>query len=357
MTKDRLVAALLFFFSLATTVVYAQPASPVVVVDVANQVREQITLESVGEAQALHSVALYPESSGRVVEINIPTDGYVNEGHPIVSLDAQREAIALVLAEVQLADARQLLTRYEQIKDPTAISPTTVDEAKKAVDIAELELQQAQIDLADRTVLAPFSGHIGLTDVQLGDRIDTDTLIAQLDDRSRLQVRFTIPEQYFGRLSVGDTVSIYPWANPSEQLNAQIKQIDSRIDQNTATFTVESTLDNTEDRLRPGMTLRVVAELLGTEQIKVAETAVQWGDSGAYIWVVRDNQAERVGVNLVGRQNGAALIRGDVQAGEQVVIEGVQRLRPGVELAFTTAEQLDGTDPLPAINRQSEGQE
>ena len=354
MTTGSLVAALLFTLSLAATITHAQPGLPVVVVDAAKTVNEQLVLESVGEAQAIRSVMLYPESSGRVVRVNIPSTGRVSQGMELILLDNESEAIALALAEVRLADARRLLDRYQRIKDPTIISPTTVDEAQKALDIAELELKQAEVDLAQRRVLAPFAGHIGLYDINIGDRIDTDTLIAQLDDRSQLQVRFTLPEQYFDRLSVGDTVEVFRWAHPNEQLAAEITQINSRIDTDTATFTIESTVNNEADLLRPGMTLRVVTELVGAEQIQVAETAVQWGDSGAYIWVVRDNQAERVGINLVGRQNGSALIKGEVEAGERVVIEGVQRLRPGVELSFTTPAELDGTDPVPAINLQPE---
>ena len=357
MTTGRLVAALLLTLSLAATITHAQPGLPLVVVDTAKMVNEHLTLESVGEAQAIRSVTLYPESSGRVVQINIPATGHVSQGMELVLLDNESEAIALALAEVRVADARRLLDRYQRIKDPTIISPTTVDEAQKALDIAELELKQAEVELAQRSVVAPFTGYLGLYDIEIGDRIHTDTVIAQLDDRSHLQVRFTLPEQYFDRLSVGDTVSVFRWAQPNEELSAEIRQIDSRIDPKTATFTIESTVNNEADLLRPGMTLRVVTNLLGAEQIQVAETAVQWGDSGAYVWVVRDDHAERVGINLVGRQNGSALIKGDVKAGERVVVEGVQRLRPGVELAFTTAEQLDGTAPLPAVDRQSEGVE
>lgn len=335
---------------LVVTVASAQPAMPAVVVDAARAVSEEVVLESVGDARAHRSALLFAESTGRVTRINLPADGKVEAGDILVELDDQREQVALGLAEIQLADARRLLDRYLAIEDPTAISPTTLDAAQKAVDLAALERQQAQFDLADRVVRAPFSGHIGLTDLELGDRVDPDTRIARLDDRSRVRIRYSLPEQYYDRVSAGQEATFYRWSAPNEPLHGAILQIDSQVDPATGTFLVEAEVPNDRDLLRPGMSLRAVTKLLGTEQIQVSETAVQWGDSGAFVWVVRNNQAQRIGINLVGRRGEYALIRGEIEPGELVVIEGVQRLRPGSELEFTTREALDGSAPVPAIH-------
>jgi len=353
----RVLAGLVLGSLFVVSIASAQPTMPAVVVDAARAVSEEVLLESVGDARAHRSALLFPESTGRVTRINLPADGNVEAGAILVKLEDQREQVALGLAEIHLADARILLDRYLAIEDPTAISPTTLDAARKAFDLAILERQQAEFDLADRVVRAPFSGHIGLTDLELGDRVDPDTLIAQLDDRSSLKVRYTLPEQYYGRVSAGQEASFYRWSAPNEPLLGVVQRIDSQVDPATGTFLVEAEVPNDHDLLRPGMSLRAVTKLLGAEQIQVSETAVQWGDSGAFIWVVRDNKAQRIGVNLVGRRGEYALIRGEVEPGQLVVTEGVQRLRPGSELEFTTREALDGSAPLPAIRADSKASE
>lgn len=357
MPKIGVIVLLFLSVLLSAFTAKSQTASTLVVVDAAKLVTEEVTLEAVGEARALRSVQLQPESSGQVIAVNIPTDGLIEEGDVLVELEEQRQIIAVGLAQIRRADAARLLDRYMRIEDPTAISPTVIDAARRDAELATLELEQAQIDLNDRRVIAPFRGNIGLYDIEVGDRVDSDTVIAQLDDRSKLRIRFSLPEQYFGRVSVGKTVEIYRWSHPQAPLTASIRQIDSQIDPATGTFKVKVEVDNQDDLLRPGMSLRVLTRLIGAEQIQVAETAVQWGDSGAYVWVVRNDQAERVGINLIGRRGNQALIRGDLQAGELVVIEGVQSLRPGSKLEFTTTEQLDATLPLPAIRQQPENAE
>src|SRR5690606_39538581 len=97
----------------------------------------------------------------------------------------------------------------------------------------------------------------------------------------------------------------------------------------TRTLTVRATVPNKQDLLRPGKSFRIQLALPGDAAIGVPEIAVQWTRDGAHVWIIRNEQSVRVPVQVVRRMEGTVLVRGALQAGEAVGVEGVQRLSPG----------------------------
>jgi len=168
-----------------------------------------------------------------------------------------------------------------------------------------------------------------VTEVDQGDRISTDTVITTLDDRTSLLVSFEVPEILVGELIEGSEVALTAWSRSSDEFAGQVVEVGSRINPNTRTFNVRATVDNGDDALRPGMSFRVTVNIAGREYAVVAETAVKWGANGAYIWLVREGKAQRVPVNIIQRRQGRALIDGDIDRADDVVVEGIQRLRDG----------------------------
>ncbi len=327
-------------------------ASPVVVAPaVADQIKTE--LQATGQSRALRSVTLFPDVSGEVTEVNIAADRFVTAGTRLLQLNDDEAQVNQSLAQVRLADANKLLNRYERTLGTGAFTETDIDEARRDAELARLEAEQARLALADRQLIAPFDGHLGLTTIEAGMRVDEQTAITTLDDRSALIVQFSMPEQYFGDVAIADRVTLIARADPENPVLGEIQAIASRVDESTGTFALEARVANPEDRLRPGM--RFIAELTlpGPDALGIAETALQWGDNGAYIWVIRDARAERVDVDLLGREPGRTLIRGAVTAGEDIVIEGMQRMRPGLEVRIIEAAALDNTRAVEAMRTQA----
>lgn len=295
---------------------------------------EQTRVEAVGTSRAIRSVELHPESSGEVVAVNFKPGQRVSAGDVLVELDSRDASLAVELAEVQLKDAERLYERYRKSGSSGAVLPTTIDAAETQAEAARIELDKARVALDHRTIEAAFAGHVGITDIDAGDRVDPSTLITTLDDRSALLVSFEVPEALIGELQVGDRVSLGTWADREDRLSGEIVDIGSRINPATRTFAARARVPNDADELRPGMSFRVRIEIDGHEYPVIAETAVQWGAEGAYVWGVVDGAAKRIPVNIVQRNKGRVLVDAELDRGALIVVEGIQRMREGVAVDY-----------------------
>ncbi|QGM21562.1 efflux RND transporter periplasmic adaptor subunit [Spiribacter sp. 2438] len=340
---------------LAFSPVNAQMEAPVVVTPV-ESARHAQTIQAVGQSRALRSVELQAESSGIVTEVLIEADRRVEAGDVLLRLDDRSEQVAVGLAGTRLADARQLLARYRRADGTGAFSEITLDEARREVELAELELRDAEIRLDDRTLRAPFAGFTGLSDIEPGQRITEDTVVTTLDNREQLRIRFSVAERHYGGLQIGEEITVAAWAQPGSQPSARLTRIDSRVSASDGTVRAEALLDNAEDRFRPGMRFRVSLDLPGDSHWRIPETALLWGDDGAYAWRIRDDQAERVRLDLISRNGAHVLVDGPLDEGDDIVSEGVQRMRPGRAVRVIDSATLDNYPALEAMrDTQADG--
>ena len=313
----------------------ARTGQPVdAIVEPVELVRERARIQSVGTAEAVRSATLFAATAGEVVALSIEPNRKVETGDVLLELDHRAEALAVELARVEVQAAQQLLRRYEGTGGSGAVPESTVDDARSAVALARIRLRQAEVALADRRVVAPFPGHVGMTPVDVGDRIGPGEPITTLDDRSALLVSFEVPELHLERVAIGDPIAVSTWAERAVALEGRIVDLSSRVDPASRSFIARARVPNPDDRLRPGMSFAVTLDLYGPARPLVPEVAVQWGADGAHLWAVRGGRAERVPVRVVQRQEGVILVDAALAAGEPVVVEGVQRMRPGIEVNF-----------------------
>ena len=312
-----------------------------VVVEPVTTSSERTRVEAVGTSRALRSVTVHPATSGEVVTVNFKPGQLVKEGQILVELDQRDEKLTVELARVRLAEAERLYQRYQQSAASGATLPTTLDAAKTALDAARIDLDRAQVNLDDRTIKAPFSGYVGISDIDPGDRVQPTTAITTLDDRESLLVSFAVPELLIGKLKVGDPIAIASWSAVAATASGEVIDIDSRINPETRTFITRARVDNSDDSLRPGMSFRVTLDLQGDSFPVLPEVALQWGSDGSYVWSIIDDKAHRVPVSIVQRQEGQVLVKGNLDTGAVIVIEGIQRLRPGTSVVTEPAKIAD----------------
>lgn len=298
-------------------------------------------LEAVGTATARRSVDLHTEVAGQVSEVLFEADQAVEAGQVLLRLRQNAEQLDVDLAQVRLGDARRRFERLETLRQSGTTTEASLDEARTEYQAARIALAQAEVALADRTLRAPFAGRIGLTDVEVGDRVDADTVIATLDARDDLLVAFDPPEALLDRIRPGTKVTAAAWTQTG-QAEGEVIAVDSRVDPLTRTFRARARIPNPDDRFRPGMSFRVSLELQGPRWPAVPEIAIQWGGQGAYVWTVRDGNAARVPLTIVQRQENRVLIDADIEPGMPVVVEGLHRMREGRPVA---TEVYDGAPP------------
>ena len=301
---------------------------------------------AIGSGRALRSVAITPDGAGRLVEVSVRSGDTVTAGDTVARLDDASERIARDRAEIALADAQETAARFERLSESGAASAVDIRRAELELRQAELELRQAEYDLSRRAITAPIAGSVGLVRVEPGERVTDSTEITRIDDREQLLVEFRLPERFVGSVDTGHPVRAYPLSRPASEYAGQVSALDNRVDPASRTLQVEAEIENPDDTLRAGMAFSVALEFEGDSHPGVPPLAIQWSSDGAYVWAVRDGAAARVDVAIVQRRSDVVLVEAALEAGEQVVTEGVQTLRPGAELRIEGAapERLGADD-------------
>ncbi len=297
--------------------------------------RSNRVFEAMGTGKAKLSAEIYPQVSAEVLRVNFKTQDKVESGQVLVELDDREARLALKLAEIKYSDSKKILKRFEQATTTGAASQTELDRAKTDHDVAYYELQQRKLDLNKRKIKAPFDGIVGIPNIDVGDRVNPSLLITGLDDRRTLFVDFEIPESLAGKLNRNQAhhvVASTP-AYPTKKFQAILTAQESRIDPIRRTLKVRAEINNSKDILRPGMSFSTRWQIAGDLFPAVPEIALQWSRTGAFVWIVREGVVYRVAVRVEFRKDSMVLVDGDLKNHEEVVIEGLQRLRDGLSVS------------------------
>ncbi len=287
---------------------------------------------AIGTGQALRSVTVTPEANGRLAEVLVQPGQLVEAEDVIARLDSDSERIALDRARIALEDARDTLERRQRLQGTGGATEVQIREAALAVRNAELAVEEAELDLRRREIRAPIGGAIGFLPVEAGNLVGNTTEITRIDDRSSLLVEFLVPERYVGRVREGTELTARPLARNGLALEGRVRALDNRVDATSRSLSVQAEIENPDDMLRAGMAFAIEVAFSGEVMPGVDPLAVQWNRDGAFVWALRDGRVERVPVRLVQRRDDVVLVQADLEPGESVVREGVQLLRPGLEV-------------------------
>ena len=286
-------------------------------------------VESVGTVRAREAVTITGKIVGIVTRIRFTEGQKVQAGETLVELDSGAVSAELDQARAILDDARNQLLRARGLQPGQTIAAQRLDTLEALARQGEGRVRQAEAKLEELRVTAPFSGRVGLRQVSLGALIQPGTAITTLDDVSRVRVEFSVPEVYLARVQVGRQVAARSTAYGDRRFNGLVAIIDTRIDPATRSVRVISEFDNADEALRPGLFLNV--EMVLEERptaLLIPEEAIDPVGDRAFVYVIREGRAKRQEVKLGLRLPGEVEIREGVAAGEQVVVRGIQRLRP-----------------------------
>ena len=292
-----------------------------------------VAIETVGTAEAQKSVSLFPAAADKVTQVYFLPGDFVEKDKVLIELDARRQISALQRVKIALADRKRDLNRLIKSVANGAVTQSEIDDAQSLLDLAKVSVVEAQADLDDRKVIAPFSGYVGLTDIEPGDRVSQSTLITTIDDRAKLFINFSAPESALGLIDEKIKVTVQPWNNRSDLLMAKLSQLDSRIDVANRTLKVRAVLDNKTDKFRPGLSFKVTMSAEGVQYPKVPEASLAWGATNSHVWLAVNGKAVKKPVQIKQRLRGFILVEGDLNEGDKLIVEGIQRLREGSPVA------------------------
>lgn len=315
------------------------------------------SLEALGELRAVRQVTLSSEVAGRVAAIAFEPGQHVKAHTMLVQLDDSTEQADLASAKARLAFAEQQLARASELVSKSAISKEVLQQRESERDQAAAQVMQLEARIRQKRIRAPFSGELGLRQVDLGQFLNAGTNVVTLTDLDALYVNFDVPQQELSRLEVGQQVEVRSDTPGSEPLQAKINAVEPQVSRDTRNATVQALLSNAKRTLRPGMYVAAAVSLPAEpDALLVPASAIitsAWGDAAA---VVRGLSAEQIGTAeivpiTVGRRIGERMIvtRG-LKAGDVVVTEGQLRIRPGaaVRVVKKSAPGIASTAAAPS---------
>lgn len=286
-------------------------------------------LTAIGTGRALESVSVTPWSGGMMTKLLVQAGALVKAGQPIAELDAVNEQIANDKADIALQNAQNTLRRMTTLRSTNTVTQVQEVDAQLAVANAKLVSETAALALQRRTVVAPIPGVIGILPVNAGNFVTPQTSIATIDDRSQILIDIWVPERFAPQVKVGLPVSATAIALPGRVFEGKISAVDNAIDEASRTLRVRARIPNPADALRPGMSFEVTLPFPGDAFPSVDPLAIQWGAEGAFVWRVVDGKAERVPVRIIQRNTTSVLVDAQLKAGDVIVTQGVQTVRPG----------------------------
>lgn len=316
-----------------------------VVTDVVTSATADDRLLAMGDGDALASVTVVPRASGVLQDVYVTSGKRVAAGELLATLDREAEEISRDLALRAVDDAEALSRRLQTLVQSNAGTRAELDNAENALAAARLTLRDAELKLARRDVLAPISGVVGIVPVEPGDFVVADSEIVTIDDRSTLVVDFRVPERFADDVQPGQPFEATSFAVPGVALTGEISAVGSRVERDSRTLGVRGVLDNSGDRLRPGMSFSVTLRFAGDTRPAVDPLAVQWDSLGAFVWLVAEGRAERTPIRIVRRDPERVLVEGALVPGDTVVTEGVMSLRDGAAVRESGEAGARVTEP------------
>lgn len=312
----------------------APPPVPVAVSVLAPQTFE-VEERAVGVVVAPDSVELRPETSGLVRQV-LFTDGQsVAKGAPLVRLVDGEAQAALLDAQSRATLARLNLDRTRALLERQDVSQAELDRAAAEDGLARAAVMKATEGLRKTQIVAPFAGMMGRRDVAPGALVDPAKVVGRIEDLSALGIDLTLPESALGRLQVGQAARLTVDAVPGLEASATVAYVSPRVREDSRTVDLRLRIEAPDPRLRPGMSVdvRILVEKREGALLVPTEAVVLSGDR-VTVWVLGpDGVVASRAIRPGERSTAFVEVREGLTAGEQVIVQGLARLKPGAKAA------------------------
>jgi len=304
-------------------------------------------IEALGTLQPNEQVELTLNASDRITALYFDDGQRVREGQTLLSL-AQREQAALVeAAEANVEEASRQMERITRLADANAVSQSELDTARRNLDSAQANLRALQSRQRDRILTAPFDGILGFRQVSVGSFIRPGDVVATLIDDSEMNLDFDVPSTFLRSVLPGTAIVAETDDLPGEMFAGEVATLDNRIDPVTRSVRARAKLPNPEQLLRSGMFMRVTVTADPRDSLAIPESAVQPVGPQTFVWVAAEEDgamvARRKEVQLGQRSEGFVEVLSGVQLGDQIISEGIIRVREGAPVVIRDRTMLEPT--------------
>jgi len=354
-----------------STVKTAAPAPAPVVAAEAERRTVPNQLQAIGAVEAYSNVSVKTQITGELTGVFFKEGQDVKKGQLLFTLDKRQAEAAIRRAEATLArdlaqaeNARAQARRYEALWKGGVASKEQYDQILTAADAQEAvvradrgALEDAKVQVTYFTIFSPINGRTGSLLVHRGNQVKANDVpsLVTINQVQPIYATFTVPEQFLpeirnrmkgGNLGV-EALAAYDTGPP---VHGVLNFVDNGVDQTTGTIKLKAEFTNADRRLWPGQFVNVTVTLgSDANAIVIPSQAVQTGQLGQYVYVIKPNMTVEARVVTPGITNGGVtVIKKGIDVGERVVIDGQLRLAPDSPVEIKGGSPSSGTQAVAA---------
>ncbi|MEW5702124.1 MAG: efflux RND transporter periplasmic adaptor subunit [Candidatus Zixiibacteriota bacterium] len=316
-----------------------QPPPEAVTTIVAHEEDWPATLNAIGSVSAVHGVTVSADLPGVVSSIEFESGRHIDAGEVLVHLEASQERAQLAAAEAQRELANLNFERVRGLRDKDLVAQSEYDRIAAELKQADARVAELQATIDRKLIRAPFSGELGIRQVNLGQYLRAGDPIVPLQSMDPIYVDFALPQQSVSALKVGAEVEVSADSIAIAHPKGKITAINSVVDAGTRNVQVQATFENPSRQLRPGMFVEVKVSVgQGAEVITLPASAINYAPYGNSVFVVTEMKSpsgqsytgvQQRFVKLGGGRGDQVAVLSGLAAGEEVVTSGVFKLRSG----------------------------
>jgi membrane fusion protein (multidrug efflux system) len=303
------------------------------------------SVQAIGSIHPVQGVRLDAEVAGIVSALNFKNGQDVEAGDILVQLDITVEAALLNSNKASANLAKIELDRAKRLRGTDSIAQSQLDRAQADFDRAVAQMQNLQAIIERKTIRAPFTGRVGIREINLGQYLSQGAPIVTLQSYDQVFVNFTLPQQAIPRITTGMQVTLQSDVYPDQLFEGTLTAISPQIDPTTRSVKLQGTLENEDERLRPGLFVKVTVTLPKKNDVLVVPaTSIVYAPYGNSIFkvVTETDEATGAATTIVkqsfirtGKRMGdfVSIIEG-IDAGDDVVSAGAFKLRSGMPVTI-----------------------
>lgn len=318
----------------------------------------QPTIDAIGFVEPHQGVTISNELAGRVTSINFENGSRVEKGQLLAELDAKVERANLKSKMVQLPAAEADFKRLSKLYAQKSVSKQDLDNSESKYLALQADIESLKATIERREISAPFSGLVGIRNINLGEYLQPGTDIVRLEDISTMKIRFTIPQTQLPRIAVGQKIHVFVDSYPEQPFEGEIAAIEPAVFYQSGLIQVQARIPNDNAKLRSGMFARVSILLPELDnQFVLPQTAINFTLYGNSIYLIKEVEengkklarVEQINLTVLERNGNNALVSGALKAGDRIVTSGQIRLSNNSKVTVVEDQALTHSDTMPKL--------
>ncbi len=333
----KILTGLMFFVvvSISSATVHSKKTS--ISAFKVNVIAKKVTLtnvptnvDSIGSLFAKKTIKISPEIPGKISHILFQYGQVVKKGQPLYQLDDQLYQAQYQAAQSKLHLSRITYQRTQQLAKKNAVSKETLDKALASYKSQESDLEVNKVKLEKMRITALFSGIISASKVDAGQFVEAGEPLAILIDKVDLIVKFSIPERYLNHAKIGQSVNVTSSALSHKIFRGKVSYIAPSVDAKTRTVMIWADIPNRDMKLAAGLFVHVTLQIGRKNNIVlIPQKALIPTVEGNDVFIIKHNKAYKRPVTIGRNVGEQIIIKHGLQAGDQVVILGQEKLANG----------------------------